>query len=256
MSFVVDANGRATVLDQVNGRLEIFENGAATRTIPLHSETYQDVAARGDGYALLDRSGEEAVAFTDASGKITHSVPLRGEGVDEGGSVTALAQRDDGTWVEVEHQAWVRVADASGAADLERPMLEGRPDGAGATYRLARAGGAKASLVRAGDGDRAVRWIEFDEPIWALDALEFDGRGHVFVGAELALESEQAPYDVVDRREQVIVLDAGGDEVARLDMPPSTGPEEAFRSLRVGADGALYQLVMDAHGATMRRYSL
>jgi hypothetical protein len=256
MSFVVDAKGRAIVLDQVNARLEIFENGEATRTVPLHSETFQDVAVNGDGWVLLDRSGDEAVAFVGADGKLSHEVALRGSGVDEGGSVTALAQRDDGTWVETKHQEWVRIADADGHADAARPIASGRFAPDGASLRLARAGGAKASLVRTMNGDAAVRWLEFDGPIWALNALEVDGAGRIFVGAELATESEAAPFQTIDRSEEILVLDPSGAEIARLSLPPSTGAEETFRSLRVGPDGALYQLVFEPTGPTMRRYSL
>jgi hypothetical protein len=257
MSFVVDAAGRVVVLDQVNARIQIFEDGQVARVVALPGTTFQDVAVRGDGLVALDRLGAETVAFIDAAGTVTHEVPIAGAGVESGGDVTALAQHDDGTWVEVKHQEWVRVADADGVADPARPTMPGRLAPDGTMLRLARAGGARASLVRTGQGGPpAVTFIQFGLPVWALDALEVDARGRVFVGAELALERDSEPFDVVERSQEVVVLDPGGAEIARLVLPPKAGAEETFRALRVGPDGALYQLVFDADGASMRRYRL
>jgi hypothetical protein len=257
MSFVVDEAGRVVVLDQVNSRIQVFEDGRPARVVKLPSDTFQDVAVRGDGLVALDRFGDETVAFIDERGEVTHQVPLRGPGIASGGEVTALAQHEDGTWVERRHQEWVRVADRDGAPDPDRWTVAGRRAHDGGALRLARAGGERASLVHMGDdGSRPVTWLAFDLPIWALVALETDARGRVFVGAELAEEREVAPFDVIGRMVQVIVLDASGVETNRLSLPVSTGPEETFRTLRIGPDGALYQIVFGATGASIRRYAL
>lgn len=257
-SFAVDGHGRAFVLDQVNGRVQVFESGKAPRSLPVPSDTYQDVAlTRSDGLVLLDRLSKESVAFADASGKVTHEVPLVGKGVAEAGDVTGLFQRDDGTWVEVKHANLVKIADADGAPLEERTIAQGRFGAEGSQLRASKSGASSAFVAQKTDrGVEPLAKVEFELPVWQLLELETDARGRVFLGASLLDERAEAPFDVLDAREVVVVLDPSGSELGRLDLPASTGAEESFRRIRVGADGTVYHLAWDEHGATMRRLSL
>lgn len=257
-SFAVDAHGRAFVLDQVNGRVQVFESGRAPRSLPVPSDTYQDVAlTHDDGLVLLDRLSKESVAFADARGKVSHEIALVGHGIAEAGDVTGLFQRADGTWVEVKHANLVKIADADGAPLEERTIAQGRFGADGSVLRASKSGASSVFVAQKTErGVAPLAKIDFSLPVWQLLELETDAKGRVFLGASLLDERAQAPFDVLDAREVVVVLDASGSELGRLDLPASTGAEESFRRIRVGADGTVYHLAWDERGATMRRLSL
>jgi hypothetical protein len=255
MSFAVDERGRAFVLDQVNSRVQVFEAGKAPKTVPLPSDTFQDVAlAKNDGLVLLDRLSTGSVAFVDGTAKVTHEIALAGRGVSDAGDVTALFSREDGTWVEVKHQNLVRIADADGNPLEEREIVQGRFGENGTLLRASKSGASSAFVAaKTASGVAPLAKIGFDLPISEISALETDARGRIFLGANLVRESAFPPYDVEETAEVVVVLAPTGAELARVALPASTGAEESFRRVRVGADGALYQLAFDEHGATLRR---
>lgn len=255
MSFIVDERSRALVLDQVNARVQVFEAGKEARSLPLPGDTFQDIASTdGDGVVALDRLTTASLAFVDSSGKVTHEVGLEGKGVPEPGEITGLFQRDDGTWVEVNHANLVRVADREQNADPERPILQGRPTADGAAILRASKSGQRAVYVAEKRGDQPVRAlarIEFDLPVHQLLALETDRHGRIFLGASLLEEQTVAPFDVTASAEQVVVLAANGAELSRIELPETHGADESFRRIRVGGDGFLYQLTTSEDGATL-----
>jgi hypothetical protein len=260
MSFAIDARGRMHVLDQVNSRIQIFEDGKEPRSIALPSDTYQDIEVDGRGNTVvLDRLVTASIAFIDPEGKIAHTVPLVGAGVPEGGGVTGLFAREDGVWVEVEHASVVRITDASGAPDKERPIAAGRPSADGSSLlRASITGKTSASvsvLPASGDGPGASASVSFPTRVFGLHALETDGEGRIYLAANLIREEETAPFRVLEERETVVVLARSGGEIGRIEIAPPQGPEEQLRPIRVGADGSIYQLICRLRGATIERFA-
>lgn len=253
MSFVVDADGRIDVLDQVNERVAIFAHGAAS-VVPIPGRTAQDLERVGDGYVLLDRLVRRALTFVDGAGRILHEVPLVGPGVVEGGGITGLFQRADGTWIEVEHQRLVRVADARGQADAERPTAQGRFLGEGdAVIEARRFREAEIALRVSGPGGamRALPSVSFAAPVAWISGLEPDAAGRLFLGVVTRAELS-GPADPVRNEHAIALLDAGdGRVLARYAVPAQDAPEETFRPVRAGADGALYVLRCTRQGAEM-----
>src|SRR5262249_36170006 len=133
MSLAVDARGRIRVLDQVNDRIEVFEDGRA-RSLALPDGHFQDIDVDGRGQSVvLDRLVSGRIAVLDENGRVVSKIPITGAGLDEGGAATALLTRESGIFVEAEHQRSIRVADSSGLPDYTRPMLAGRPSLDGTT---------------------------------------------------------------------------------------------------------------------------
>ncbi|MBI5481204.1 MAG: hypothetical protein HY906_20265 [Deltaproteobacteria bacterium] len=257
MSFAVDRGGRVLVLDQVNSRVQIFAAGKVAGSVPLPADTFQDIEARPDGaVVLLDRLGRRAVVFAEAGGRVTGEVPLVGAGVAEGGGVTGLFQRDDGTWVEVEHRDLVRIADAGGRGDPNRPITPGRPTGDGRAFLRAALDGREAAVVLRQARDAAaftpLARVTFPAPILHLSALESDRQGRIFLAAAL-LRRLGDEGSRTDEAEVVAILGPDGADLGRVTLPPRLGPEEVFRPIRLGADGNVYQMSWDESGVTMRR---
>lgn len=259
MSFAVDDRGRAFVLDQVNARVSVFEGGNAVRTLPLPADTFQDIALRDDGgLAVLDRFGAESVAYLNPEGSLTHEVALAGEGVPSGGDVTALFQRGDGTWVEVQHASLVRIADADGNALAERDVVAGRFAPDGSLLRMSKSGASAASLaiIEPGARPRALARVEFPLPVWQLLALETDASGRIVVAADLYQEGPAPAFELLDARETLVVLSREGAELSRFELPASSGAEESLRRVRVGADGSVYHMAFAEAGVSVRRFAL
>jgi len=256
MSFAVDERGRAFVLDQVNGRVEVFEPGGNVRSIPLPSDTFQDVAlAKNDALVVLDRLTTSSVAYVDeTTGRVTHEIALAGKGVAEGGDVTGLFQRDDGTWVEVKHQNLVRIADGEGNPLDERDIVQGR-FGANGVLRASKSGERSLFVAEKPDGRpaTALAKVSFELPLWQILSLDTDRHGRIYVGASLQEESPVPPYDLLRAEEVVVVLESNGAELGRVTLPRNAGPEESFRRIRIGADGAVYHLAFEETGATLRK---
>ncbi len=260
MSFEVDELGRAFVLDQVNSRVEVFEPGREPRTIALPGDTFQDLAlAKNDGIILIDRLTTGSVAYVDKTGKVSHEIAVAGQGIEEGGDVTAMTSRSDGVWLEVKHANLVRVADADGNPLEDREIVQGRFAADGVSVMRASRSGSHAAFVSVKSPDKpvtALARVSFDLTIHEILGLETDKSGRIFLGVGLIEESQNPPFDILRSSELVVVLGANGAELARVEFPASTGPEESFRRIRLGADGSLYHLGFDEQGATLAKVQL
>jgi hypothetical protein len=260
-SFLVDEAGRAFVLDQVNLRIQVYEQGRFKRSIPLPADTFEDLALMADGsVAVLDRLSRRTVRIMDPRGQLVSEVNLEGPGVGQGGAVTGLFAQDDGLWVEVAHGRLVRIADATGKADPQRPWVAGRFAAGGSKVLSATLDGryaaeiitrpAVASKVPA---QRLAR-VDFDLRLAHLTALETDAAGNVYLGALMMRHRQSAPFDVLEQRSEVVVVSPRGRELRRISLPAPDTALEFLRSIRVSPDGTIWHLAFDAHGATLRRY--
>jgi hypothetical protein len=256
MSFAVDRRGAVLVLDQVNARVSTFESGSVRSTVALPRDTFQDIETReGGGFAALDRFGSASVAYFDAAGNLTHEVPLVGPGVESGGDVTALFERDDGTWVETKHEGLVQIADSEGQPLAERTTAHGRFAADGSALRMSKSGATAANLVviEPGGSPRALARVEFPLRVWQLLALETDARGRIVLAADLFEESSEPPFARLAAAEQVVVLDRDGRELDRFELPAADGADESFRRVRVAPDGTIHHMAFAESGVTIRR---
>ena len=260
MSFAVDDLGSIFVLDQVNNRIQVFDNrGKHLKTIPLPSPTVSDLDLGPTGTIfLLDQWRAKAVLLIDDKGNVLKKVGLVGKGIYEVGEVFGVYSRKDGLWVAYRNYI-VRVCDASGEEDKERPMLSGLLCRDGKHLLKARKiGDITATVIRSLVGQSSIDayTLYFDIPILFINLLDMDSYGNIYLGVELLEESneEGPPFGIEDSHEIVVILDSHVNEKHRIYMPVSTQAEEVKRSFRVTPDGTIYQLVVEEQGATIWRY--
>lgn len=263
MGFVVDAAGRAAVLDQVNSRVLMFAGGKQVSAIGLPADSYQDLQLDQDGnLVLMDRLARRSVELFDSRGRPIARVDLEGSGVPEGGGTTGLFLRDDGVWVEVEHERLVRVADARGRPDPDRPQVNGRFSADGVLLLSAVREGRNQAVVLArpaaapGELPRLFSRVWFSLPILHLLALESDMAGRVRLAARLARFEDKAPFGVLEDRVEAVLLGPDGAEIDRVQLPAPRGALDQFRTLRLSPDGVLYHLYYDESGVSLRRMVL
>jgi len=266
-TLAADARGRVWILDQVNARVQVFVPGARRpQVIPLPADTFQDLAPDGrGGVAVLDRLVSRTISFVSASGQVERTLSVEGPGIPEGGGVTALFRHDDGWWLEYDHARVVRVAGSDGSPDTLRPALLGRlsPDGS-RLFVASVAGGAVTLGVRDGRSppgpERSFARVVFDvprgaRPLVTLLALEPDARGRVWLAAAVAAQAPRPSEALLQDDVEVRLLGPDGAVAGRARLPAPEGPEEMLRPVRLGEDGALYQLACEAAGAVVRRVS-
>ena len=244
MALDVAPDGRIAVLDQVNGRVQVFSVGQPVQILPIQRDTFQDVAFDDAGRLFaLDRLGvPEVVALTGGG----LQVPTVGEGLDEGAAATGLFPMADGLWVESEHETLVHISDAQGHALTERTQVPGRVGQTGRQLVVAKVIGPQQVTVRVREATGAVTFTAQLQFAWALDGIRevaIDAQGQTLVVVDLAQDGQ--------RRLTAVVLDAKGMELRRTELPPPTQPDEQFRSVRLGPDGALYLLQCGADAATV-----
>ncbi len=262
MSLTVDAEGRLLVLDQVNMRVQVFEDGKPVASVPLPNDTIQELALDKDGDLLLmDRLAEQSVLEVDASGKIKNEVALVGPGVPEGGAITGMFWREDGLWVEIEHRSLVRVMDASGNPDPARPTLEGRlsADGQFLLHAMLDGPTSVAVLYRpmAEQGElRLLARLAFPLQVLQILSLDTDMMGRVYLAAHLVRWRQVDPFDAEEEHVVMVVLGPDGGELGRIPLHTTRLPEEQMRSIHVTPDGVIYQLVFTEEGAIAYRYFL
>jgi len=242
---VVAAGGDVVVVDQINRRVQRFHNGKLVSTIQTGSDTIQDAAVAGGKTLLLDRLADKNVQVYGADGKLTNELPIVGKGVPEGGGVTGLFADDQGIYVEREHATLVRIADASGNADPNRPELIGRPSRDGRSLLKAaiadRANGqiAVSAFDRQSGAPLWTQTIQVDEPILHIFTLDSDLHGRTYVAVDVGRESPAPPYQIVDEKIVVARLDQNGAPAGAIEAPPLGTADETFHPITIDDDGAV-----------------
>jgi len=257
MSFAVDALGGLHVLDQVNFRVQSFVDGKVAASFAIPSSAFQDLALDSSGrFVLLDRLVSSSVWWFDGAGRPLQQVAIDGKGIEFAGGVTALFPGDDGLWLEFNNGPHVRVATARMAKDDARPVRPGRPMPDG---RLLLAGIGEArdrvelAAQPAGSDPRPLVAVGFDEPVFHIDAVEVDAAGRILLAVDLLTVDPADPDRILHETAQVVILSSEGKVLQRLELPPLDAPEEQLRAVRLGADGALYQLRCEEDAAVVRR---
>jgi hypothetical protein len=264
MSLTVDGHGNLYVLDEINHRVERWsKSGTPLQPISVGGDTAQDLALGKNGsVALLDRLGERNLQLYSADGKPLGEVNLVGKHLPESGGTTGLfTDRDGNFWVEREHQELVRVADANGNSDPDRPTAPGRPTRDGRWYLSGAIADRSSGAVRirAVGSDGQPAWevtVSLGAPILYLSLLDSDASGNVYLGGHVGRASAQPPYPIVD--EQLVIVGLSPDGAARgmIALPAAPPAAELFRELAVGDDGTLYRMVLGASGVTVETYHL
>ncbi|MCK6551984.1 hypothetical protein L6R52_39500 [Myxococcota bacterium] len=263
--MAISATGRELlVVDQMNHRVQRFDlDGKPVGTpIPI-SETVQDLAIDAGGRTVaLDRLADKSVQLFDASGKLVNEAPIEGKGLPQGGGATGVFVDDEGIWVEREHGSVVRVADANGNADPERPELPGRPTRDGRAVVTAAVTDRAAGKLSVTAFDRTTlepRWTQsltLALPILQIVMLESDLGGNVFVGVHVGREGPEDPFPIIEEMITVVRIDATGNVTGSVDLAVTATGDELHRPVTVGDDGTIYQLAPGDTGLTVQRHTV
>ena len=262
MSFRLDPEGNLLVLDQVNRRLQLFRpDGTFLSSVPIASDTAQDLALDPQGRAaVLDRLGPSGIQLYDTEGRPGARIPVAGGPVREGGATTGLLADGRGIYLESEHDAVIRVADANGTATDRSEVLPGRPTRDGRLFIKAGiiSKAAGRVYVQAHGTDRQLAWetpLALGRPLIHILLLDSDGAGRIYLGAEVGTE-DPVSHTFPDLATLVARLSPEGKPDGLLTLPPTTAEAtEIFRPLVVDDRGTVFQLVTAPEGVRVTSYT-
>lgn len=248
MSFAL-AGTDVLVLDQVNGRLVRYDAKGRQLSSTTTTATTQDVAVAADGTTvLLDRLVDKKITLLDPKGRRVGEIALP-ESAGETGLLTGLFVDGADVYVEKEHGALVRIGTTDGKPSEEPKSLQGRPSKDGALLLSAGLTDADNGLTAVNAFDRKAgalrfaRQVSFPRPAHGIALLDTDAKGTIYLGVWAGSGSQV----------HVACMDpADGHVLARVMVPLSETPEEAFRDFAVRPDGTIVFSYRTDEGVELR----
>jgi hypothetical protein len=255
MSFALEPDGGALVLDQVNQRvLRLDAEGRARGTIELPSATFEDVEQyEGRAVLALDRLVGKVLRVMDREGALLAEVPVEGRGIENGGSITAMLPRPDGVWLEVDHRHSVKLLDRQ-LQPCERQVILGRPIANGQSLRAELDGNGGVLVSTAGRAEREAAQtaaLAAEAPVERILWLDADARGRVHVVMHEVDRATTAPFQPVSQQYLAVVLDEQLHELSRTPIPWTPTEFEQNVEFRVAPDGHLVQMAFTQEGVLL-----
>ncbi len=260
MSLAEGPDGTLVVLDQVNRRLVRFDrDGNPIGTSPLTMSEPQDLAIAPDGTtAVLDWLVDHSVTVIGANGQQLGSLPIEGEGIPEGGGVTAVMVDDEDVYVERENGPLVRIGDVHGNVADTRTQIPGRPTKDHQSYVLAGLIEAAAgrfyvtSIDCETDEHRFTRELTLPLVLRQILMLDTDNAGIIYVavaGAPLDAMSEEQEEGLL-----LCLSPTDGTTMGSAVLPANTDPDETMRDMIVLATGGVLYSVRSEAGVSVQHF--
>ena len=262
MSLAVDGAGTIHLLDQVNKRVQRFtRHGSALPALTGISETTEDIALHGGAVWTLVYEPGPAVGYAvtrlGARGPEL-TIPLgRDKELATGIFITGPHAAPD-IWVEQRQDTQLRVVIEGRALKPARQLdhVLGRPNRGAVGQRVAaRLTGSHKALVMSVDqeeGAEPVLEVITPIPLVAIQELDTDADGTIYIGLFLATEGPAPDFEWGNIRKIVVAYKpGGGHKVVEMAALFAT---TVFRPVAVGQDGALYQLHTAEQEVLVRRW--
>lgn len=253
-SLAVSPDGRLVyLLDQVNQRVEVFDGGALTATLPLESASAFDVAALDGGRVVVMDRDADRFSVLDETGRVLSTAPVSGPGVQGPGFVDGLFVRDDGVWLRAA-PLFVHVLDARGEPVERRRMLTGlvSPDGESLLSVELLADGSLQLVLRPARGVASYRQrqLRFERRVAYVVGYDLDAEGRVYVATEHLWDEGGE----IRSEPRLSVLSPELEDSRSEVLPPDRSGRGVTRALAVGRPGGAYYLHVDDERVAVLRY--
>lgn len=266
MSLSVDRQGNVYVLDQVNGRISRFDkDGQSLPPLPVTQQVPRDLVVSPTGTVLvMDNLRDNSVAVLDPDGRLIGEFPVTGKNIERGGEAVGVFADSSGVYVERGQGMAVRLGDAAGTVDPDRPLLDGRPSRDGSSLLSMAVIQVQAGRFWVRSIDRLTGQMKFMReyvlatPIRHLSLLDSDVTGRIYVAANVAREQfDQATGESrwVEQSVQLLCLGPMGEVHHVLSLPLNTMAEESVRDLTVREDGVIFYMHRTEEGVRLLQYS-
>jgi hypothetical protein len=244
---------RVYVLDQENGRIQVFEDSQVVQQIPLPSAAVVDIAVLANGnLVLLETSGQGQLRVIDGSGKQLSQTLLQGIGVPHPELVAGMVVRADGVWLTYRGRN-TRILDAEGRADPARPMLAGQPTRDGQYVVSLSAEGTSLAILkreRAGVPKNRISTLHFEQPVIHTLLFDTDDAGRVYL-ITLHIWGKGKEQQATTL---LTVLSPELEEQKHLTLPTPASAYDVARYASITGSGAVYYLDLSQTDAKVRRF--
>lgn len=254
----VDDRGRVYVLDGVNRRVVRWSAGAADAEFQLPGEGFDDLAVTRDRFVVLARQEERRALVFDESGACVGTLPVS----PALGPIAGLVLDGGDVLVRCptpEEIALHRIGSLKGDVTPLEEQVHALPDAptpAGAFVRAAKVDRRRLK-VELLDSERHLRRridVRAADDVSAIVDVIGARDGGAWVAYGVYRERPDGP-DAAEGRLVVVRLDEDGALLGRAELPESVGPEP-HRKLALSEAGDVYQLVSDAEGVRVLRWTL
>lgn len=258
MALDADQNGRVCVLDQVNARVQCLLADGTWQQIAV-SRTAQDLAIAADGALLtLDRLVAHNVQKISNQAKLLNTWPLDPQ---QAPLTTALFERQSQPWIELEHRD-VQSVGPTPVVQQGRLTADGRwlllglkvpPNQVAITGQVPKITPQVPTPAQESPPGQTLL-AAFKLPVWQIVELAGDTKGHLWLVVDLVqLDAKDMP---VQRLRQAVIFDDQTREIARYDLCVPDGPQEQFRTAKLGGNGHLYSMCLQSNGLHVQEVSL
>lgn len=261
MSIAVDAAGTVHVLDQVNRRVQRWSRqGTPLDSLPVDSETVEQIALAGAAvWGLVFEPGDQPGYRVNRYGAFGRrlSVRLDRDVQPVTGLFVSGSPQSPDLWVEQDHDTQVQVVRRGVAVSGPRRRVLGRPyrgqPGVRLTARKLDQHRAVVLRVDPKEGTSRLFEVQTAIPLVAIQELDSDAGGAVYLGLYLAREGAAPDHAWYDQRKVVVAWRAGS--AAQVVQMAHAQATDVFRPVAVGQDGALYQLQSTEQEVLVRRWA-
>lgn len=256
-SFGVDDRGRVYVLDQIKERVVRFDGGRVDAVFRLPDAGFDDMAVARDRFAVLSRHEDRRVLLFDAEEGLVATLPVA-PGVPD---IMRVHIADGEVIVEcpgpdrIAYHVLGTIAGESASADEQTAeSRDGLPVPDGRTLRARKVDPHHAAIdVVGATGSASTRLRPHStRAIGAVIDVFGDARGNVIVVYGLAPDD---PEPDAEGRLVIARYDRDGELVGTAEAGDRYTPEP-HRKVALSESGDVYQLVTDASGARVVRWSL
>ena len=258
MSFAVDKENNIFILDQVNSRVQKFDNhGKYLASLNINTTTAADIVLDQEGKIyILDPWIEYNIKRFSTTGKlekvynISKDIKL----------ITGMFINDSEIFVESRHDELYKVATLDKIVTIKKqhlnPMMGRLGKGGKKVFLSAeKVDNWTARLdVRAADGIITMnRIINSQRPYSSIVSLDSDQQGNIYLGLNLLWESGPPDYEVLADQLVVVAFTPNGKYVGQVEMPNQYVTDH-FKKIVVNDLGDIYQLQTSEEGINIIKW--